>query len=269
MRRIEPLPRPVSARLDRPNAEETRTASNGSDATGLRPTLESSSGALRDHSRTVGRCPAPDGRARFRSEVPGIGPPYSGYQIGEPCTVPSRGRSHVTAAAAAPTDDALSLTGIRAIPTELAPARASLTSYMHGLGLPAVQAQDAVLAGYEAMANSVEHAYPPGGAGTFDLHATRGHDGVVTVTITDHGTWKDTGTQPHAKRGARPAVDEGVQRPRGGAPWPRRDARPVAVEPSRRRVTARLRMSPNGEFSAGRGDGPPAPRSRRSAGRQR
>ncbi|OQQ32087.1 anti-sigma factor [Prescottella equi] len=100
-----------------------------------------------------------------------------------------------------PTDDALSLKGIRAIPTELAPARASLASYMHGLGLPAVQAQDAVLAGYEAMANSVEHAYPSGCAGTFDLHAARGHDGVVTVTVTDHGSWKDAGTQPHAKRG--------------------------------------------------------------------
>ena len=100
-----------------------------------------------------------------------------------------------------PTDCGLSLTGIRAVAAELAPARASLSSYMRGLGLSAIQAQDAVLAGYEAMANSVEHAYPPGGAGTFDLHATRGRDGVLTVTVTDHGTWKSTGTDPHAKRG--------------------------------------------------------------------
>jgi len=86
------------------------------------------------------------------------------------------------------TDCGLSLTGILRRPCRAGTGPRQPVVYMHGLGLPAIQAQHAVLAGYEAMANNVEHAYPPGGAGTFDLQATHGRDGVLTVPVTDHGT---------------------------------------------------------------------------------
>ena len=46
------------------------------------------------------------------------------------------------------------------------------------------------LACYEAMANTVTHAYPTGTIGPLELHA-RLVPGWVVVTVADHGRWPD------------------------------------------------------------------------------
>jgi serine/threonine-protein kinase RsbW len=67
--------------------------------------------------------------------------------------------------------------------------RLQLADWLRGLGA----SDDAVftigLATYEAMANAVLHAYPPGIAGQVEMHAWV-DDGTVTVTVADHGQWK-------------------------------------------------------------------------------
>lgn len=72
----------------------------------------------------------------------------------------------------------------------IADARRGLDTWAADLALGAEDRDDVVLATYEAMANSAEHAYRdhPGG-GTVDIHATF-VDNVLTVTVSDHGTWK-------------------------------------------------------------------------------
>jgi serine/threonine-protein kinase RsbW len=62
-------------------------------------------------------------------------------------------------------------------------------------------APDVVLASYEVMANSVEHAYrdesSPG-----PLTLTTVHENLVlTVTVSDAGTWKPAEPTPHRGRG--------------------------------------------------------------------
>ncbi|OZF57665.1 ATP-binding protein [Rhodococcus sp. 14-2470-1b] len=62
-------------------------------------------------------------------------------------------------------------------------------------------APDVVLASYEVMANSVEHAYrdesSPG-----PLTLTAVHENLVlTVTVSDAGTWKPAEPTPHRGRG--------------------------------------------------------------------
>jgi len=45
----------------------------------------------------------------------------------------------------------------------------------------------------EAASNSIEHAYPPGTAGTVEVHGrlTAGPDGRhVELTVRDHGAWR-------------------------------------------------------------------------------
>ncbi len=73
---------------------------------------------------------------------------------------------------------------------QLAGLRSGLTQWAAGLGMSAERHEDLVLASYEAMSNSVEHAYrdhPQPGA--LEVHGER-HRGEVTVTVTDYGTWK-------------------------------------------------------------------------------
>jgi len=96
--------------------------------------------------------------------------------------------------------DELSLSAIPALPAALAPARSALGDFLRAHAVPEELAADAVLATYEAIANIVEHAYPAGD-GTFDLHATYTRDVTLTVTITDHGTWKTSGPDPASRRG--------------------------------------------------------------------
>ncbi len=73
---------------------------------------------------------------------------------------------------------------------QLAGLRSGLTRWAAGLGMSAERHEDLVLAGYEAMSNSVEHAYRGHPRpGVVEVHGEH-HRGEVTVTVTDYGTWK-------------------------------------------------------------------------------
>jgi serine/threonine-protein kinase RsbW len=72
---------------------------------------------------------------------------------------------------------------------QLTATRDTLSAWADRIGMTREQREDLVLAAYEAMANSAEHAYPDRGDGMIDLHAHRGPD-AVTVVVTDHGTWR-------------------------------------------------------------------------------
>ncbi|MEV6642632.1 ATP-binding protein [Amycolatopsis sp. NPDC051371] len=67
--------------------------------------------------------------------------------------------------------------------------RGALADWLGTLGLSEERQEDVVLAGYEAMANSAEHAYRNGDAGQIDVRAEAQH-GRLTVTVTDYGTWR-------------------------------------------------------------------------------
>jgi serine/threonine-protein kinase RsbW len=67
--------------------------------------------------------------------------------------------------------------------------REALTRWLATLGVRAERREDIVLAGYEAMANSAEHAYPAGEPGPVDVRAEALPD-RLTVTVTDYGTWR-------------------------------------------------------------------------------
>jgi anti-sigma regulatory factor (Ser/Thr protein kinase) len=84
------------------------------------------------------------------------------------------------------------------LPTGLAAprrARYLLRSWLDGLGWPAENADDLVLAVSEAVSNAVEHAYPAGRHGTVVLWADLlwGPNGTrrVLLTVTDHGAWHE------------------------------------------------------------------------------
>lgn len=65
-------------------------------------------------------------------------------------------------------------------------------------GLTRETVEAVALAGYEAQANAAEHAYPDGGDGVVELHATMGVE-RLTVTVTDWGRWRE----PSADAGIR------------------------------------------------------------------
>ena len=90
--------------------------------------------------------------------------------------------------------------------------RDELTEWARVAGLHEEATESLALAGYEAMANAVEHAYG-GMAGPLDVEAVR-HVDRVQVTIADHGTWlpEHDGDQ-HRQRGLpliRGLADEAV-----------------------------------------------------------
>jgi serine/threonine-protein kinase RsbW len=76
----------------------------------------------------------------------------------------------------------------------LAEMRHALSRWAAGVGMPTERREELVLAAYEAMANSVEHAYVESASdlagGEVELHASQTIDGAVVVTVTDHGMWK-------------------------------------------------------------------------------
>ena len=55
--------------------------------------------------------------------------------------------------------------------------------------LSAERQEDLVLAAYEAMANSAEHAYPDGRGGPLEITAVCGPD-ELRVVVVDEGRWK-------------------------------------------------------------------------------
>ena len=78
---------------------------------------------------------------------------------------------------------------IHADPARLVGLRRALARWVADLGMSVDQQQDVVLAGYEAMANSAEHAYPAGAGGPLDVRAEC-LAGEVTLVVTDYGAWK-------------------------------------------------------------------------------
>lgn len=88
----------------------------------------------------------------------------------------------------------LRLPGLHATAVVIRQVRELLVSWVSQTGLDEDQVADIGLAAHEAMANVVDHAYDQPG-GIFDLYAFTG-DGMVTVTVTDRGSWKRAQDRP-------------------------------------------------------------------------
>jgi anti-sigma regulatory factor (Ser/Thr protein kinase) len=73
--------------------------------------------------------------------------------------------------------------------THLAAVRKALAGWAEGIGMSREQRSDFVLAAYEALANAAEHAYVGQTGGVIDLWA-RCAQGLVTVVVTDYGSWR-------------------------------------------------------------------------------
>lgn len=97
---------------------------------------------------------------------------------------------------------ALSCHGIVAEPGALRVLRHRLLDWALESGIPDDRAHDIVLAGYEALANVADHAYPDE-PGLVDLDAVCRPDSVEVV-IADHGEWRppdETEDDPVSLRG--------------------------------------------------------------------
>lgn len=83
--------------------------------------------------------------------------------------------------------------------SSLGEARRGFGEWLAGVA-PLAADHDALQLGLgEVIANAVEHAYPPGTAGTVEIDAEVGTDGVLECRVTDHGHWREPG----------PGVDRG------------------------------------------------------------
>lgn len=76
-----------------------------------------------------------------------------------------------------------------ASPRDITALRCELVQWAQDLDLPGHLAHAIGLTAYEALTNSVTHAYADGTAGPVELHAGRDHD-LIAVTIIDRGRWK-------------------------------------------------------------------------------
>lgn len=93
-------------------------------------------------------------------------------------------------------------------------AAARLTGLRHALaewaersGLSQEDREALILASYEAMANSVEHAYSGELEGVLDLRAVRDTEaGLVTVTVTDYGRWRPPPIDPGSRGRGLPLI---------------------------------------------------------------
>lgn len=91
---------------------------------------------------------------------------------------------------------------VAAVPAQAGLLRDMLTGWARERGLPDELTADLTLAGYEAMANVVEHAYHDGEDGTMTLVASRQPD-RVTLIVADTGHWRDSDSRPYGGRGLR------------------------------------------------------------------
>jgi len=94
----------------------------------------------------------------------------------------------------------LRLTNVPAIVDELTIVRRVVRRWAAAAELSGEQVQDLELAVYEALSNVLDHAYPARGGGVFDLHAVQDRD-TVTVTVTDHGHWRQPADPASTLRG--------------------------------------------------------------------
>jgi serine/threonine-protein kinase RsbW len=80
------------------------------------------------------------------------------------------------------------------LPEQLAGARRAVERWAQGLGVGEEFVEDVVLAAHEALANAADHAYPDGaGEAALDGECA---DGVLLITIRDHGTWRVPAADP-------------------------------------------------------------------------
>jgi serine/threonine-protein kinase RsbW len=96
---------------------------------------------------------------------------------------------------------------VPAAAARLTALRHALTQWAERSGLTPDDREALILASYEAMANSVEHAYEGRVDGMLDLTATR--DDVrkrVTVTVTDYGAWKTPPINPGTRGRGLPLI---------------------------------------------------------------
>jgi serine/threonine-protein kinase RsbW len=83
---------------------------------------------------------------------------------------------------------------VDAVAAAVPAARNRVRAWLDALAWPVEDAEDVELAVNEALANVVDHAYPPGAPGPATLHAwaarhPRSGDRRVVVTVTDRGRW--------------------------------------------------------------------------------
>lgn len=68
--------------------------------------------------------------------------------------------------------------------------RVSFMEWLRTAGVPAAAVDDLTMAVYEALANAVEHAYPPGHPDPVMRLQAQLDDHQVLITISDHGCWR-------------------------------------------------------------------------------
>jgi len=81
---------------------------------------------------------------------------------------------------------------------QLGGARRLLTDWATTQGLDDDTVHAIVLSGYEALANTVEHAYREQTTGPVELHAHRAGD-LVTIVVRDHGRWRPPSTETNLR----------------------------------------------------------------------
>lgn len=80
--------------------------------------------------------------------------------------------------------------------------RCELGEWLDSMGVDPDRAYDVVLATYEAIANSVEHAYRDhADRGTLDIHVVWAAEGRIEVTVVDRGDWASHNSDPNRGRG--------------------------------------------------------------------
>ncbi len=112
------------------------------------------------------------------------------------------GSSTVDGASGRLRDRHLVLDRLVADPSVLGWVRGELAGFARDTMLDEDGTADFLLATYEAVANVVEHAYPPGVVGTFDLSAHYvDTTATVIATIVDHGRWQPLSDVTSTRRG--------------------------------------------------------------------
>ena len=96
----------------------------------------------------------------------------------------------------------LLFTGERADADRAAELRRELGDWLGSVGVDPDRCYDVVLATYEAIANSVEHAYRDhSDRGTLDIRVCCGAEGRIDVRVTDRGDWALHSSDPNRGRG--------------------------------------------------------------------
>ncbi len=117
-----------------------------------------------------------------------------------------------------------------AAPDRLRPLRAALRAWSDAHPLPEDVRDDLLLAVSEAVANSVEHAYPEGDPGEVECAVTRDAGGALAVQVRDFGRWRP---------------EPADNRPRGrGIVLIRGLATDVVIDPGADGTAVRFRLGP-------------------------